>query len=67
MLTQTLDNSDKEKKLKDREFNEMKNVDKIIKKEKNDFENVAGPGCSNAKFVFDKIMRTIQNTRKVSK
>jgi len=30
-------------------------------------EDVAGPGSSNVKLVFDKIMRTIANMRKVSK
>lgn len=66
-LTKVLDNSEKQKQLAKREQDEQKKLDKIIKKEKNDFEDIAGPGCSNAKLVHDKILRTIANMRKVSK
>jgi hypothetical protein len=41
-------------------------LDKIIKKEREDFENVGGSGATNAKLVHDKILRTIANMRKVS-
>ena len=66
-LSREPDNLDKRRQLAKREQDEVKKLDKIIKKEKNDFEDVAGPGCSNAKLVHDKILRTIGNMRKVSK
>ena len=40
---------EKEKKLKEREVTEHKKMDKIIRKEKEDFENIGGAGASNAK------------------
>lgn len=45
----------------------MKKLEKIIKKEKNDFEDVAGTGSTNVKLVYDKMLRTLANMRKVSK
>ena len=42
-------------------------MDKIIKKEKNDFEDVSSTGSTNVKVVYDKLMRTITSMRKVSK
>ena len=65
-LTRDPDNIDKRRQLAKREGDEVKKLEKIIKKEQNDFENVAGPGCTNAKLVHDKILRTIANMRKVS-
>lgn len=66
-MTREPDNSEKLKQLQKREVDELKKLDKIIKKERNDFEDIAGPGCTNAKLVHDKIFRTIANMRKVSK
>lgn len=57
---------EKQVKLKEREDMEMKKLDKIIKKEKEDFENIGGAGCTNAKLVHDRILRTIANMRKVT-
>lgn len=57
---------EKQVKLKEREETEFKKLDKIIRKEKEDFENIGGPGCTNAKLVHDKILRTIANMRKVT-
>ena len=45
----------------------MKKLEKIIKKEKNDFEDCSGAGASNVKLVYDKMMRTLTNMRKVTK
>ena len=45
----------------------MKKLEKIIKKEKNDFEDVSSTGSTNVKVVYDKLMRTIGSMRKVSK
>ena len=53
-------------KLKKREQDEFKKLEKILKKERNDFEDVSGPGA-NAKQVHDKIVRTLNNMRKISK
>lgn len=40
---------EKEQKLREREQTEYKKMDKIIKKEREDFENIGGAGASNAK------------------
>ena len=45
----------------------MKKLEKILKKEREDFENIGGPGATNVKMVNDKIQRTIANIRKVAK
>lgn len=50
-----------------READELKKLDKIIKKEKNDFEDVSSAGSTNVKLVYDKLMRTLGNMRKVTK
>ena len=50
-----------------REAEEFKKLEKIIKKECNDFEDVAGTGATNAKLVYNKIVRTLNNMRNVSK
>lgn len=42
-------------------------MDKIIKKENNEFENIAGPGATNSKVVHDKILRTLNNVRNITK
>lgn len=65
-LTQEPDNVEKRRQLAKREGDEIKKLEKIIKKVTNEFENVAGPGATNAKLVHDKILRTIANMRKVS-
>jgi hypothetical protein len=65
-LNRKVDNSAKQSQLAKREQDELKKLDKIIKKEQNDFEDIAGPGATNAKMVHDKILRTITNMRKVS-
>jgi len=45
----------------------MKKLEKILKKEREDFENIGGPGATNVKMVHDKILRTLTNVRKVTK
>lgn len=50
-----------------RELEELKKLDKIIKKDKNEMEDVAGPGAQNIKVVNEKIIRTITNMRKMTK
>ena len=46
---------DKQKFMQKREAEEFKKLEKIIKKERNDFEDVAGTGATNAKLVYNKI------------
>ena len=53
-------------KLKKREVDELKKLEKILKKDRNDFEEISGPGA-NVKQVHDRIVKTINNMRKVSK
>jgi len=67
MINEPPDVDHKEKLLAKREADEFKKLEKIIKKERNDFEDVAGPGASNVKMVHDKITRTLNNIRKVTK
>jgi hypothetical protein len=50
-----------------REVDELKKLEKVIKRENNEFENIAGPGSTNAKVVYDKINRTLQGSRNITK
>ena len=45
----------------------MKKLEKIVKKEQNDFDDCSGTGSTNVKLVYDKLMRTLGNMRKVTK
>ena len=45
----------------------MKKLEKIVKKEQNDFDDASGTGSSNVKLVYDKLMRTLGNMKKVTK
>ena len=42
-----------------READEYKKLEKILKKEKNDFEDVASTGAKNIKAVNDRFMKTL--------
>ena len=42
----------------------MKKLDKILKKERNDFDNVEG--ISNLKAVYDRVSKTIKNARSLN-
>ena len=37
----------------------MKKLDKILKKEREEMENVAGTGATNTRLVYDKIVKTL--------
>jgi division protein CdvB (Snf7/Vps24/ESCRT-III family) len=41
-----------------REAYEFKKLEKILKKEKNDFEDTASTGAKNIKTVYDRFMKT---------
>jgi len=58
---------DKDRQLTKRDADENKKLDKIIKKVSNDFEDIAGPGASNAKLVHDKLVRILGDMRKVTR
>lgn len=49
-----------------READEYKKLDKILKKEKNDFEDVASTGAKNIKTVYDRFMKTLNQIKKLN-
>lgn len=49
-----------------KEAEEIKKLDKLIKKEKNDFEDIASTGASNVKQVHDRVVRTLNQIRKIN-
>lgn len=49
-----------------RESDELKKLDKLLKKEKNDFEDVSQTGIKNLKAVYDRVSRTIKNARSLN-
>jgi len=58
---------DKQKQLTKREAEEMKKLEKIIKKEQNDFEDVSSTGSTNVKLAYTRLTKTINNMKKVAK
>lgn len=49
-----------------READELKKLEKLIKKEKNDFEDISSAGATNTKQVHDRIVKTINQVRKIN-
>lgn len=49
-----------------READEVKKLDKLIKKERNDFEDISSTGSTNVKQVHDRIMKTLNQVRKIN-
>lgn len=49
-----------------REAEESKKQEKVLKKDMNEFEEISGPGA-NVKQVHDKIVKTLNNMRKITK
>jgi len=37
----------------------LRKLDKILKKEREEMENVAGTGAANARLVYDKILKSL--------
>jgi len=46
-----------------REAEEMNKLERILKKERTDFENLKNSGSTNFKPVFERVSRTIKNAR----
>jgi len=66
-LNKELDLTGGEEQLKKKEAEELKKLDKIIKKENNDFEDLTSTGAGNSKQVHDRMVRTLENSRRVKK
>lgn len=49
-----------------READEFKKLEKILKKEKNDFEDTASTGAKNVKTVYDRFMKTFNQIKKLN-
>ena len=62
-LEEEMDLTEGNKILEKKTAEENKKLDKIIKKEMNDFEDVTGTGATNVKLVYDKMLRTLKNSR----
>jgi chromosome segregation ATPase len=44
----------------------LQKLEKIIKKEHNEFENVAGAGATNVKLVHSKMVKTLKMMKKMT-
>ena len=66
-LIQDQDYSEELKSLTPKEEAERKKFEKLIKKELNEVEDIASPGATNAKAVYEKILRTLGCSRKLTK
>lgn len=53
--------------LEKKNADELKKLEKIMKKENNDFEDLTGTGATNVKMVYDRLIRTLKNSRQVTK
>ena len=49
-----------------RQAKKKKKLEKLIKKEKNDFEDISGTGATNTKQVHDRIVKTLNTIRKIN-
>lgn len=56
-----------EAQLKKKEAEELKKLEKIIKKENNDFEDLTSCGAGNSKQVHDRMVRSLENSKRVRK
>ena len=56
-----------EEQLKKKEAEEIKKLEKMVKKENEQFEDLTSTGAANAKQVHDKIVRTLETSKKVKK
>ena len=44
----------------------MKKLEKLIKKERNDFEDISSTGSTNVKQVHDRLVKTLNTIRKIN-
>ena len=49
-----------------KEAEEVKKLEKLIKKEKNDFEDISSTGSTNVKQVHDRVVKTLNQIRKIN-
>ena len=56
-----------EEQLKKKEQEEIKKLEKMVKKENEQFEDLTSTGAANAKQVHDKIVRTLETSKRVKK
>ena len=66
-LTEEMDCTEGNKILEKKTAEEAKKLDKIMKKEQNEFEDLTGTGASNVKMVYDKLIRTLRASKQVTK
>ena len=66
-LDEDMDLTEGNKILEKKTNDEKKTLEKIMKKETNEFEDLTGTGASNVKMVYDKLLRTLKNSRSVTK
>jgi superfamily II helicase len=66
-LEEVMDLTEGNKILDKKTAEEAKKLEKIVKKEQNEFEDLTGTGASNTKIVYDKLIRTLRASRQVTK
>lgn len=66
-LEDEMDLTEGNKILEKKTNDEKKTLEKIMKKESNEFEDLTGTGATNVKMVYDKLWRTLKNSRSVTK
>ena len=49
-----------------KEAEELKKLEKLIKKERNDFEDISSAGATNVKQVHDRVVKTLNQIRKIN-
>ena len=66
-LDEDMDLTEGNKILEKKTNDEVKKLEKLMKKEQNEFEDLTGTGAANVKMVYDKLLRTLKNSRSVTK
>ena len=66
-LDEDMDLTEGNKILEKKTNDEKKTLEKIMKKESNEFEDLTGTGATNVKMVYDKLWKTLKNSRSVTK
>jgi len=66
-LDEDMDLTEGNKILEKKTNDELKKLEKLMKKEQNEFEDLTGTGASNVKMVYDKLLRTLKNSKSVTK
>jgi len=66
-LDEDMDLTEGNKILEKKTNDEIKKLEKLMKKEQNEFEDLTGTGAANVKMVYDKLLRTLKNSKSVTK